>query len=119
MAVGLGSCHSTMRRSCRLPSVASFKGYSRTLEQPSVVSSRRMASARSAQATFPHAPRASSLRSRSRRVPPDLDDVTIRVADLHAHVVRLVPPLDDVDAVRLDAIPKGTHVVGAGGATAE
>src|SRR5688572_29835261 len=48
-------------------------------------------------------------------VPPDLDDITVRVAKLHAHVVRLVPPVDDVESVRLDAIPKRAHLVRARG----
>ena len=63
--------------------------------------------------------RSSAMPRWSGRVPPDLDDVPVRVAELHAHVVRLVPPLDDVKPVRLDAIPKGMHFGRAGGTAAK
>ena len=55
----------------------------------------------------------------SGRVPPDFDDVTVRVAELDAHIVRLIAPPDNVEPVRVDAIPKGAHFVRAGGTATE
>jgi hypothetical protein len=38
------------------------------------------------------------------RLPGGFDDVAVRVAALHAHVLRLVPLLDDRDAVGGEAV---------------
>src|SRR5918998_415302 len=43
------------------------------------------------------------------RFPERLDDVTVRVAALDAHVARLVPLLDELDAVRHEQITQRQH----------
>jgi hypothetical protein len=40
------------------------------------------------------------------RLPVGLDHVTVGIAELHADVLRLVPLLDDLDALRAEASAK-------------
>src|SRR5262245_2541465 len=52
-------------------------------------------------------------------LPADFHDVTVRIAELHAHVVGLVPPIHDLEPVGLDAVAKRAHVLRAVCAAAE
>ena len=53
------------------------------------------------------------------RLPGDLDHVAVRIAELDAHVVGLVPLADDRDAVRREPVAERAHLVRGGQTRAE
>src|SRR5205085_8062649 len=60
-----------------------------------------------------------ALRVLRRRLPGRFDDVAVRVAALHAHVLGLVPLLDDRDAVGGEPVAEAPHLLRRGQAFPE